>query len=690
MKKTFLITLLISAFLLFQIQPLIGKIALPFFGGNAAIWTTCMFFFQTFLFAGYYYSHRISQRSISKQVFTHTGLALISLAFLPLTVNMIELGISTTTPLFNILATLFMAIGMPYFLLATSVPLLQKWFALLQDEKASDNYYFYAFSNGGALAGLLTYPFIFEPYLSIQHQSLLWTGGFIAYLALLFYAAYSVYRTHGNESPLFAPHKVITKQEDTLKDERKNSAAVNCTGLKQQLYWIGLSTTGVILLLSITNAATQNIPPVPFLWILPLSIYLLTHILSFSRYAFYQRWIMGVFFLVSASAALMLYHSSALFDIYSQLVIYGMTLATGCMICHGELARSKPEESQQTRFYLSMSLGGFLGGLFVSVIAPLVFTEYLEFPIGILLVMVLFLIAIGRQRKLVAALWTSCAVIIGLAFVYVDNAYKQRDVDTSRSFYGTLSVKDVHINGEKERRLIDGMTSHGAQRLAPDKALSPIAYYSPDTGMGLLLTTWKGFNNPMNLGVIGLGTGTLAAYGDKHDGITFYELNPDVERFARLYFTYLDNTQSRVKVVLGDGRMSLSKRPQSAPKFDILAVDAFSSDAIPKHLLTLEAFQLYWQHVSPNGALALHISNNHLDLLPVVKSAAQQLGMQLLYFSKFERSALGTSAQWVVMTNNTRLLNHPVLVAHADEMKVENAQALLWTDDFSALMHVIK
>ncbi|WP_440054133.1 fused MFS/spermidine synthase [Pseudoalteromonas sp. T1lg65] len=682
MKQLFLLTILLGAFLLFQIQPLVGKITTPFFGGSAAVWTSCMFFFQTFLLVGYLYSHSLSKLAIKKQLTIHALLTFVCLLFLPVSVEVFQLNDNTDSPIISILVTLFFAIGMPYLLLATSVPMLQKWYSQLKSANSGESYYFYAVSNVGALVGLLSYPFIFEPNLAISSQKLLWSVSFLAYSVLLLSITFLV----------FKHSKAAALTEQTV------SHSTPPTAWTQKFYWLALSATGVVLLLSITNAITQNIPPVPFLWILPLVIYLLTYILSFSLKTFYHRGITTSFFILSAICTAFLYHSNALFDVYSQLVIYSITLASGCMICHGELAKSTPKEAHLTQFYLHISLGGFFGGLFVSVIAPTVFNEYFEFPLGIAATMLLALI--GSHMTTQNVTWLSFArikqlgILAGLGiftslFIYLNSTFSQFDIHTSRNFYGTLSVKDIDAAAIHERRLIDGMTSHGAQSLDTTKKHIPLAYYSYQSGIGLLLTELKA-KQALNMGIIGLGAGTLSVYGDVKDRIDYYELNPNVARVAKEYFSYLSDGKASTNIILGDGRLSLAARDTSQPAYNVLVIDAFSSDAIPKHLLTIESFQLYLAHLQNDGVLALHISNNYLDLLPVVKAAANAHKLEMMYFSQGTSADDGTTADWVLLTRDPSVLQNPTLQKHNQPSLIAEAEEVLWSDNFSSLLHIVK
>ena len=677
MKKIHLLTIFISSFLLFQIQPLLGKITTPYFGGSAATWTSCMFFFQTFLLVGYLYSHNLSKLIMLNQIKVHSALVLICFSFMPLSVEFYQLNLSEDLPVLDVLTTLFFAVGLPYMLLSTTVPLLHKWYSINQDDSESKNYYFYALSNVGAVLGLISYPFVTEPHLTIGLQQTIWSVIYFVYSLFLLFIIWTAFKN----KPLIN----ITVETDRLNAK---------LSLGLQAYWTLQALTGVVLLLSITNAMTQNIPPVPFLWVLPLVIYLTTYIVSFSNINVYQRWFTGCVFSLSALGIVFLYHTSTIFDLYSQIIIYCITLASGCMICHGELSKSSPKEQYLTNFYLSISLGGFLGGLLVSVISPLVFDEFLELPISIVLTMVLLLWNVKKDEptrylKLKQTGGVSAVGLFLLLFFTVNSAYKQYDVYSTRNFYGTLSVKDINTGGISERRLVDGITSHGAQSLSQSEKHLPLGYYRHESGVGRLLNEVKKHGN-LNMGIIGLGAGTLAAYGEAQDTIIFYELNPNVIRIAGTYFSYLSDSKANVTTVLGDGRLSLSKRdPEQAP-FNVFVVDAFSSDSIPKHLLTIEAFELYWNNLEKDGVLAIHISNNYIDLLPVIKAAATELETELVYFSQGTRAENGSSADWVIMTNNRYILYNSTLLHASMKGVIENADELLWTDNFNSIAPLLK
>jgi hypothetical protein len=649
----------------------------PYFGGSAATWTSCMFFFQTFLLVGYFYSHSLSKLTVLNQIKVHSALIITCFLFMPLSVELYQLNLSEELPILDVLTTLFFAVGLPYTLLSTTVPMLHKWYSLNPNDAESKSYYFYALSNAGAVLGLISYPFLIEPKLTIGLQQTIWS---------VFYFVYSLFL-------LFIIFKIFSDKKLTSKTV-KVEELVTKLPLRLQAYWTLLALTGVVLLLSITNAMTQNIPPVPFLWILPLVIYLTTYIVSFSNVNAYRRWFTGGVFLLSALCIVFLYHTSTMFDLYSQIIIYCIALGSGCMICHGELAKSAPKEEYLTNFYLTMSVGGFLGGLLVSVVSPLIFDEFLELPISIVLTMVLLLLNVKKEKsaphlKLQQIVGGTAVALFLLLFFMVNSAYKKFDIYSTRNFYGTLTVKDINISDISERRLVDGITSHGAQSLNEDEKHLPLAYFSHQSGIGLLLNSVKKAND-LNMGIIGLGTGTLAAYGDAQDTITFYELNPDVIRVADTHFSYLSDTKAQVSTILGDGRLSLSKRDPAQVPFNVFVVDAFSSDSIPKHLLTIEAFELYWQNLDKDGVLALHISNNYIDLLPVIKAAAVELETELVYFSQGTNAEEGSSADWVLMTNNRDILYDKALLNASTRGVTENTNELLWTDNFSSIAPLLK
>ncbi|ALO35593.1 hypothetical protein CMT41_13370 [Colwellia sp. MT41] len=697
----YLFVIFVGAFLLFQLQPLIAKLILPLFGGGAAIWTACLLFFQGFLLLGYLYSHYLTKlNKLKTQVIVHVTLLMMSLLFLPLALNFnFKQYLSTImgdSPLFEIVFILILSIGLPYFLLSSTGPLVQRW--LTYKDSAKLPYKLYSLSNTASLLALLSYPFIFEPQFTLSNQILIWSIGYTIFvLGFVSLALVMFKQTHLATNMLAANIKT---------DVKKCSKTVIAL-------WLMLSATGVVLLVSTTNAMTQNIPPMPFLWILPLCIYLLTFIISFHSPRWYVRWYWFVLFVISSFTAIFMFFIGSQFDIISQVVIYCVILFSACMLCHGELARLKPSIEHLTLFYLNMSLGGFLGSAFVAFVAQNLFTQFLEFPLAILAVYLLFYFCcqvnnhleehtsaqdVNRHKvlfrdQLLARVSLVSALLLFVFFSYLNNLFAESNIDSSRNFYGILSVKDVKINNILERRLIDGSTSHGTQYLVTNlnnKEVSydvtPRSYYRKNTGVAIALEQIRA-TLPLKVGIIGLGAGTLAAYGQSGDEYRFYELNPDVLLMANKHFSYLSKSKAKVEIILGDGRVSLANEENN--NFDVLVVDAFSGDSIPTHLLTVEALVIYFQQLKFDGVLAIHISNSHLDLTRLTIGLADAFNKQALYF-KTTRDKNNNEAEWVLLTNNAAFINNAIVRHYASNWPHSTKKPLVWTDDYSNLLSVLK
>jgi spermidine synthase len=694
----YLAIIFVSAFLLFQVQPLIAKLILPYFGGGAAIWTACLLFFQAFLLLGYFYAHCLTQlKSVKLQLTIHLGLIVSSVLFLPIGINMFTETSLVNSPLMNILFLLATSIGLPYFILSSTGPLIQRWLTYVEVGKLP--YQLYSLSNLGSLLALLSFPFLFEPLLSTSQQSTYWTLGYAFYALLII-------------SLLWKMSK-LTLNTSARKTTEINKVAHNKASLFDKSLWLALAMVGVILLVATTNAMTQNIPPVPFLWILPLCLYLLTFIISFHSPKWYVREYWFALFVLTACLALLMYFIGSQFDIISQVVIYSCILFVACMICHGELARLKPQVQQLTLFYLLMSLGGFLGSAFVAFVAQNIFDQFLEFPLAIISVFVLlalstFVQQIGQLKK---QTWLiAMSLILAISFtgglVYLNALFVKTNVASERNFYGILSVKDVEINGKMQRRLIDGTTSHGTQSLEQVDAKTPLSYYRKNTGVALVLEQLakakeeakekiadKQETRTLNVGFVGLGAGTLATYGNKGDRYTFYELNPAVILFAQKHFSYLKDSAAAIQLVLGDGRVNLQKQldNQGSQQFDALVIDAFSGDSIPQHLLTQEALILYFQHLTAQGVLAIHISNSHLNLLPLMRGLANALNKEIIYI-KTHASVQGEhDVQWVLLTKDQHFLNDARIKIYRSDWPENMAEKdILWTDEHSDLLSVLK
>ncbi len=688
----YFISVFISAFLIFQIQPIISKIILPWFGGGASVWTTCMLFFQFFLLIGYLYAYILTKiLKVKHQIVVHLVFLLCSLFLLPYNISDIQNTLSSGPPTWAVLKVLFLGLGFPYLILSANTPLLQHWFT--RETNGANPYRLYAISNIGSFLALVSYPILIEPFMTLDWQVKLWSSIYYLFVLLVAWIFLKVVKQNNKDSH-FIPEHIINPK----------------VGSFRLTLWFMLSALGVVLLVSTTNALTQNVPPVPFLWLAPLAIYLLTYVVTFSNLGFYVRYLWLPFFMLLSFVALLIYFIGGQFDIITQLLIYLLILLCGCMICHGELNSLKPIQGNTTLFYLVLSGGGVFGSFLVSFVAKSVFDEFLEFPLAIFSVLVLatasllwnkqdfladakpILAGVVNHRHLstLAAGTAVVALVWLLAFSKLNNQYQQYDIAKARNFYGILTVKDIAEGNVNERRLIDGTTSHGSQSLPLSKSAVPLSYYRPGTGVQLVIEELSS-DSKLQVGIIGLGVGALAAYGQSGDHYTFYELNPLVSDFANEYFSYLENSNAAVDVKLGDARVTLQHELDLGLNngFDLLIIDAFSGDLIPTHLMTHEAFLLYQQHTKTQGVMVLHISNRHLSLLPVIIQHSNTLDMQVMLF---ETPGNGNEhdAQWVVLTSNSLITQSPNLMYRQSAISKEQYKKVLWTDDYSSLLPILK
>jgi hypothetical protein len=689
----YFISVFISAFLVFQIQPIISKIILPWFGGGASVWTTCMLFFQSFLLVGYLYAYLLTKiLRVKYQIVFHLACLLFSLFLLPTNIADIQNVLITGSPTWAVLWVLFLGLGFPYLILSANTPLLQNWFT--SETNGRNPYRLYAISNIGSFLALVSYPVVIEPFMPLDWQIKLWSSIYCVFVLLVGWIFFITVKQN-NIVRVCIPEQVVKQKMGSFRP----------------VLWFMLSALGVILLVSTTNALTQNIPPVPFLWLAPLSIYLLTYVMAFSNFATYVRNFWLPFFMLLSFVALLIYFIGGQFDIITQLLIYLLILLCGCMICHGELNSLKPQQGNTTLFYLVLSAGGVGGSFLVSFVAKTLFDEFLEFPLAILGVLLLASVSLwwnkqphhptpksskynaaaNKQLSILASASAIVSLVWLLAFTGLNNRYQQYDIAKARNFYGILTVKDITEGKVNERRLIDGTTSHGSQSLPLSALAVPLSYYRPGTGVQLVIEEMSSHNTALQVGIIGLGVGALAAYGKFGDHYTFYELNPLVADFANQYFSYLNSAKAEVHVKLGDARVTLQNELDLGKKnaFDLLVIDAFSGDLIPTHLMTHEAFLLYQQHIKSQGVMALHISNRHLSLLPVIMHHSRSLNMQVMVFET-PGNVNEHDAQWVVLTNNSQLIQSPNLIYRQTEITNGQYQDVLWTDDYSSLLPILK
>jgi hypothetical protein len=660
----------LGSFLLFLLEPLYAKLLLPRFGGSASVWALCLVFYQSALLLGYSYADLSVQKLTPKaQAFLHISLLAGSLFLLPIAPGDHWRARPGTDPTWLILGLLSLKIGLPFALLSATSPLLQAWFS--RGGAKTSAYPLFALSNGASLAALLAFPFLLEPALSSHVLVFLWSGTYALFVAACSWAAWLA-RKGAAPPPAAAPGK---SGEPPVKASHRAA-------------WLALSALGSMLLLSITNQLTQNIAPVPLLCVVPLALYLATFILVFSSRKFYPgSWIIWPMPLLLFALVFFFYNPNRLSGLSANLWLFLSGLFACCLFCHGELARLRPPKTHLTGYYLMIALGGALGSVFVGLGAPRFFPNLLEFPLSLILAMGAVLWALWGRGWFARAYGVFFLLYFSYA-VYVQLSLRERTtVVEMRNFYAPLRVQLREEPGAgKYLTLVNGTIEHGKQFEDPGRALEPTTYYSRGSGIGLVLG--RPSQSPRRVGVVGLGAGTLAAYGRPGDVFRFYEINPQVLQVAGEYFSFLSKSPAKVERVPGDARLSMeAEEPQN---YDVLAVDAFSGDAIPVHLLTREAFALYFRHLKAGGVLALHTSNSYLDLAPLVVKLAVEAGYPALCVQNRDQDdRLISSAEWILITRDEALLQDPALLASAVPVALPPSLRA-WTDDFNSLFSVLK
>lgn len=680
----------LSAFLLFLVQPLIGKYILPWFGGSPAVWSAALLFFQALLLAGYAYSYGLIRRcSRRHQGQIHLAVLSGSLALLgilalcwptPITPGASWQPSDGSAPLGRVLLLLLVSVGLPYWTLATTSPLLQAWFGTPQERRSP--YRLYALSNIGSLLALLAYPFVFEPLSTVQTQAWLWSGGYALFVAGCGRLAWQQLR-----------------HTDRVQPDAPRPAQALPPALHRAL-WVALPATASLLLVAVTNQITQDIAVVPFLWILPLALYLLSFIICFGSAKIYGREFILALLVVTLFFARARYLGSAL-GLGEQLLVYGSTLLVAAIVCHGELVRLRPEPQHLTMFYLFMALGSALGALFVNLVAPLIFNTFWELPLGVALCWAVVFVVLQleppqtRLNKASLPLAAVALTVIGVVTLIEAQRLQLTALEQRRNFYGALRVTQEEVgDGELLYVLRHGFICHGQQFVDPARRDEPTAYFYEDSGVGLLLSYFPRAGRGLRVGVLGLGAGTLAAYGQPGDTFRFYEINPTVIALAQGeggYFSYLRDTPATVEIMPGDARLSLERELAAggSEHYDVLVLDVFSGDAIPVHLLTREAFELYLAHLDAGGALAVHISNQYLDLEPVLKTLAEDLGLQAVLVNSAGDGAANRVAWWVLLSRDPAILAQPEIAAHSRRLESHDRSIRLWTDSYSNLFQIL-
>jgi hypothetical protein len=725
----FAITLFLSATLMFILQPMFGKILLPLLGGTPAVWNTCMVFYQTLLFLGYLYAHRLSTHSNhQRQIQIHTALLIFSFIALPVGLSDNINPPTDSNPTLWLIWTLFIAIGVPFFVVSTTAPLLQKWFSQCGHASSHDPYYLYAASNAGSLLALLSYPFLIEPNIGLASQRLLWSFAYGGLCLLIIGCAVLMWKTQANN------------QDDVAEIELDDIAPLST---KQQLHWLALAFVPSSLLLGLTQFISTDIASVPLLWIVPLTIYLLTFILVFSKWAdrihpamiAVQPALLTVFIAYS-------FINPAVLPFWLDLILHSLAFFIAVMVCHGELARNRPATRHLTQFYLIMSFGGMLGGLFNTFVAPFVFNAVYEYPIMIVAALLLrpgffkgqwwlqsmFPVAVFigglavffgsdqlfdyfdliggalillagltysfRKSPLAIGLLTAVILIftISLHNMASSTLYQQR------SFFGVLSVRNTVIadenqNPETVRELYHGTTKHGAERLTAANITTPLTYYSRPGPIGQVFSEFDGENQNWVIGAVGLGAGALACYSKDNQHWHFFEIDPLVVQVAKNpnWFNYLNRCNKKAEMIVGDARLSLEKEDDGS--FDLLIMDAFSSDAVPTHLLTREALELYLRKLNDNGLLAFHITNRHLAIKNVLADHVNTMHLAALLqeFKPETEQPLVVATDWVVISKNPERLQRLQQSRLGHWQKLPLTFGLQpWTDDFTHIIGIWK
>jgi hypothetical protein len=679
-------TIFLSAFLLFQVQPLIAKIILPWFGGSAAVWSAAMLFFQLCLLAGYSYAHLLTKRFSPKgQMRVHATLLVISCALLPILPSSYWKPDSSGDPTARILLLLTATIGLPYFLLSSTSPLLQAWY--VRRTGSGVPYRLFALSNFGSMLALISFPFLVEPNLTSRHQAYTWSVAYVLFALLCATAAW-LSRAEG-ETPVPVP-QVAPLGEAVPVDTAPSP------GPGEKLLWVALAACASTLLVAVTNHLSQNVAPIPLLWVLPLALYLLSFILAFENDRIYQRWIFLPWLAPSlAWMAYLIYADSGNYHIKKMIPIFLAGLFFCCMMCHGELARRRPSPQHLTSFYLMVSLGGAIGGVFVAIIAPRVFVTHIEVQVGLVACAALAMIVLWGLAIPKLGPWpVRVLLLVGLGLLAGYLARKEREDRKGtllmvRNFYGALRVHDdTSSEFYSERTLTNGTINHGSQLLDESQRYINTSYYGDSSGVGRALHMLQS-RGPIRYGVVGLGAGVLSNYGRAGDTSRIFEINPLVEKIAQNQFSFYPHSPADKMILMGDARLTLEKlEPQN---FDLLAVDAFSSDAIPIHLLTREAMQLYARHLKPNGILALHISNRYLNLEPVCEGGAEFLGRHAWTVAdEGEGGEYLSSSTWVLVTADASLPKSAQFV-NADISPSKITKGFRpWTDDYSNIVQILR
>lgn len=729
----FAATLLLNALLLFLVQPMIARMLLPYLGGTPAVWNTCMVFFQTLLLAGYAYSHFITQRlSVRTQTILHLSLLALAAIVFPLEIS--ETSVQSlsgqTTPVFWLLKSLLLMVGLPFLMLSTGGPLLQQWFSTTKHSAAKDPYFLYSASNLGSLAALLGYPLLVEPNLRLSQQSWLFAAGYAALIALILLCAAARWKSPNSKSE--------------LANRMLSTDSVTTIGWARRLRWVLLAFVPSSLMLGATTYLSTDISPIPLLWVMPLSLYLVTFILAFARKLLLPINLLVKWMPLLALVLVLLILTQWSLPTWASVCLHLLFFFVAAFVCHSQLANDRPPASRLTEFYLWLSVGGMLGGIFNSLIAPVVFNTVAEYPIAIVLALLLRpKLTTGEDKAharyldfalpaVVGALTVAFTILpqrwggseanslvfslclpsaIGYTFSrrplrfalamgaimlgsgFTSQFHYGKTLNLERNFFGVLRVA-LSEDGELNQ-FYHGNTKHGRQYIDPARRCEPLSYYHRKGPLGQALEAFSTRQVSPNIAVVGLGTGAMASYAQAGQRWTFYEIDSAVLAIAQneKYFSYLNCAGSPVKTILGDARLQLRNAPDGY--YGLIVLDAFSSDAIPTHLLTKEAMELYLSKLAPEGRLLFHVSNKYLDLRPVIANLAANANLTsfaVVFDMQTQRADGGSGldpSNWIAVARQTE--DFGTLAIHPRWQKLEGSpQSKIWTDDYSNVLGAMK
>ncbi len=663
-------TIFLSAFLLFQVQPLIAKFILPWFGGSAAVWSAALLFFQLLLLAGYLYAHCLIRYLRPKQQFwLHGTLLIASLATLPIVPSAAWKPTGGDDPTLRILLLLGATIGLPYGLLSATSPLLQAWY--LRTHEGAIPYRLFALSNFGSLLALLSYPLVIEPRLALSRQALVWSLGYAVFAIA---CAFTAWRSRG---------------------DRRASVTVEAPAaprIGERVLWVAFAACASILLLAVSSHLTQNVAPIPLLWVAPLSLYLLSFILCFESDRIYNRAIflpllIGSLYLLTRGNSW--YQNNA--EVSKLIPALCAALFVCCMVCHGELARRRPHPAYLTQFYLMVSIGGALGGLFVVLAAPRIFNSYFELPVAMALcaALVTYVLWIDMPKTWLRVATVAATLAFAAYLTRVQIIESREYTLSARNFYGVLHVRDdpAGKNYPAQRVLIHGTINHGTQLRVPGGDRIPTSYFGTGSGINRALHV-LGEHRPIRIGILGLGAGVTASLARAGDTLHYYEINPLVVQIAQSEFGFWNACPAEKKLFLGDGRLVLESLPDE--HLDLLAMDAFSSDAVPVHLLAAEAYRTYVRHLNPQGVMAINITNRYLNLEPVVAEAAQATGFQGIVVDDVgEDESYYSASTWVLLSRVP--FSDADFGDHFAVSKLRPKPGFrAWTDDYSNIVQILQ